>query len=41
VVSKEGMISSLREIGLKATIYDVQGAGKNKQKVASGRGIYK
>jgi nitrogen regulatory protein PII len=34
----DGMISSLREMGLEATIYDVKGAGKDKQKVASGRG---
>jgi len=32
------MISSLRELGLEATIYDVRGAGKEKQRVASGRG---
>lgn len=32
------MISSLREMGLEATIYDVKGAGKDKQRVASGRG---
>jgi nitrogen regulatory protein PII len=34
----DGMISSLREMGLEATIYDVKGAGKDKQRVASGRG---
>lgn len=34
----DGMISSLREMGLEATIYDVKGAGKEKQRVASGRG---
>jgi nitrogen regulatory protein PII len=32
------LISSLREMGLEATIYDVKGAGKDKQKVSSGRG---
>jgi nitrogen regulatory protein PII len=34
----DSMISSLRELGLEATIYDVRGAGKEKQRVASGRG---
>lgn len=34
----DSMISSLREMGLEATIYDVKGAGKDKQRVASGRG---
>lgn len=34
----DGMISSLREMGLEATIYDVKGTGKEKQRVASGRG---
>jgi nitrogen regulatory protein PII len=34
----DSMISSLREMGLEATIYDVRGAGKEKQRVASGRG---
>jgi nitrogen regulatory protein PII len=33
------IISSLKEMGLEATIYDVKGAGKDKgEKVASGRG---
>ena len=36
--SLDRMISSLREMGLEATIYDVKGAGKDKQRVASGRG---
>jgi nitrogen regulatory protein PII len=34
----DSMIASLREMGLEATIYDVKGAGKDKQRVASGRG---
>jgi nitrogen regulatory protein PII len=34
----DSMISSLREMGLEATIYDVKGAWKEKQRVASGRG---
>lgn len=34
----DGMISSLRDMGLEATIYDVRGAGIEKQRVASGRG---
>jgi nitrogen regulatory protein PII len=33
----DDMISSLREMGLEATIY-VKGAGTDKQRVASGRG---
>jgi nitrogen regulatory protein PII len=33
------IISSLKEMGLEATIYDVKGAGKEKgERVASGRG---
>jgi nitrogen regulatory protein PII len=34
----DSMIASLRETGLEATIYDVKGAGKDKQRIASGRG---
>jgi nitrogen regulatory protein PII len=34
----DSMIASLRDVGLEATIYDVEGAGKDKQRVASGRG---
>jgi nitrogen regulatory protein PII len=34
----DGIISSIREMGLEATIYDVKGAGKEKERVASGRG---
>ena len=34
----DSMISSLREMGLEATIYDVKGAGMDKRRVASGRG---
>jgi nitrogen regulatory protein PII len=32
------IISSLNGMGLEATIYDVKGAGKDKEKVASARG---
>ena len=32
------IISSLNGMGLEATIYDVKGAGKDKERVASGRG---
>lgn len=32
------IISSLKGMGLEATIYDVKGAGKDKERVASGRG---
>jgi nitrogen regulatory protein PII len=34
----EEITSSLKEMGLEATIYDVKGAGKDKERVASGRG---
>jgi nitrogen regulatory protein PII len=34
----DSIISSIREMGLEATIYDVKGAGKEKERVASGRG---
>ena len=34
----EEITSSLKEIGLEATIYDVKRAGKDKERVASGRG---
>ena len=30
--------SSLNELGLEATIYDVKGVGKDKERIASGRG---
>lgn len=32
------IISSLKEMGLEATIYDVKGATKDKERIASGRG---
>jgi nitrogen regulatory protein PII len=32
------IISSLNGMGFEATIYDVKGAGKDKERVASGRG---
>ena len=32
------IISSLKEMGLEATIYDIRGTGKEKERVASGRG---
>lgn len=32
------MISSLKGMGLEAAIYDVKGAGKEKERVTSGRG---
>ena len=32
------IISPLKEIGLEATIYDVKGVGKDKERVGSGRG---
>jgi nitrogen regulatory protein PII len=32
------IISSLNGMGLEATIYDVKGAGKDKERVTSGRG---
>ncbi len=36
--SVDEIMSSLREIGLEATIYDVKGSGKDNERVASGRG---
>ena len=32
------IIASLKEVGLEATIYDVKGATKDKERIASGRG---
>jgi len=34
----DGIISSLRQLNLEATIYDVKRAGKERERVASGRG---
>jgi nitrogen regulatory protein PII len=34
----EEITSSIKEMGLEATIYDVKGTGKDKEKIASGRG---
>ena len=34
----DGIILSLKEMGLEATIYDVKGAGKDQERVTSGRG---
>jgi nitrogen regulatory protein PII len=34
----DSVIASLKSGGLEATIYDVRGAGKDKERVASGRG---
>ena len=31
--------STLRELGLESTIYDVKGSGKEKERVSSGRGM--
>lgn len=35
----DSIISSLKELNLEATIYDVKGAGKEKERVTSGRGM--
>lgn len=35
----DGIISALRGLSLEATIYDVKGAGKEKERVTSGRGM--
>lgn len=35
----DGIVASLRAGGLEATIYDVKGASKEKERVASGRGM--
>jgi len=34
----DDIISSLREMGLEATIYDVRSVGKDRERVTSGRG---
>jgi nitrogen regulatory protein PII len=36
--SVSDIISSLKELSLEATIYDVKGVSKEKERVASGRG---
>ncbi len=36
--SVDEITTSLKGLGLEATIYDVKGAGKDKERVASGRG---
>lgn len=35
----DGIIATLKASGLEATIYDVKGAGKDKERVTSGRGM--
>ncbi|HEX9677186.1 P-II family nitrogen regulator [Nitrososphaera sp.] len=35
----DGVIAALRGLKLEATIYDVKGAGKEKERVTSGRGM--
>ena len=35
----DSIISTLRELGLESTIYDVKGSGKEKVRVSSGRGV--
>lgn len=35
----DGIIAALRGLKLEATIYDVKGAGKEKERVSSGRGM--
>jgi nitrogen regulatory protein PII len=35
----DGIVSALRAGGLEATIYDVKGASKERERVASGRGM--
>jgi nitrogen regulatory protein PII len=35
----DGIVNALRGLNLEATIYDVKGAGKEKEKVTSGRGM--
>lgn len=35
----DSITSTLRELGLESTIYDVKGSGKEKEKVSSGRGM--
>jgi nitrogen regulatory protein PII len=35
----DGMISALRKLGLEATIYDVKGAGKEKEVIRASKGM--
>jgi nitrogen regulatory protein PII len=35
----DSIISTLRELGLESTIYDVKGSGKEKERVSTGRGV--
>lgn len=35
----DGVIATLRSLNLEATIYDVKGAGKEKERITSGRGM--
>lgn len=35
----DSVIAELKALGLEATIYDVKGAGKEKERVTSGRGM--
>jgi len=35
----DGVIAALRGLKLEATIYDVKGAGKEREKLTSGRGM--
>lgn len=35
----DSITSTLRELGLESTIYDVKGSGKEKERVSSGRGM--
>lgn len=35
----DSITSTLRELGLESTIYDVKGSGKEKERVSTGRGV--
>ncbi|MGH7909765.1 MAG: P-II family nitrogen regulator [Thermodesulfobacteriota bacterium] len=35
----DGIIAEVKGMGLEATVYDVKGAGKDKERVTSGRGM--
>jgi nitrogen regulatory protein PII len=35
----DGIIAELRGMGLESTVYDVKGAGKERERVTSGRGV--
>jgi nitrogen regulatory protein PII len=35
----DSITSTLRELGLESTLYDVKGSGKEKERISTGRGV--